>query len=330
MAKRKSKARALQPAVMKLNFAIPHGIQTSYCSISHCVSRLNRRFYRQGLNWAIANVKITQLPASAVGSGATCYVNSLPHTWSTANSWMKSYSLWKKQQDDALALTDSEETVARFRDFKISMETGHTVGTDLSPVSVGPGRSVGPFQTGLLSGQQIDPSEEWIGSQIVVPNDGAAGVNTEYLLHMVGADTATSKGIIQGYADSRAVPQSPDPVGPDIQLSWMQEMFDVGFDNQFVTNNAQARNNELPYDQDAYPGGSTNFIELENQGYNLNRSTVGLNVYNTGPFTAPCGLLRFDFLDDTVIAGSTNMNMITVTLVPGNHRGYLAETMEEF
>jgi len=189
----KNKTRTLQPAVMKLNFAVPHGTQTSYLSISHCVSRLNRRFYRQGLNWAIANVKITQLPASAVGSGSTCYVNSLPHTWSTANAWMKSFSLWKRQQDEAMALTSSQETVARYRDFKISMEDGHTVGTDLSPVSIGPGRTFGPFATGILTGQQIDPSEEWVGSQIVVPNDGAAGVNTEYSLHMVGADTATSK-----------------------------------------------------------------------------------------------------------------------------------------
>ena len=34
---------------------------------------------------------------------------------------------------------------------------------------------------------------------------------------MVGANNAAgSRGIIEGYADSRAYPQSPDPVSPDI------------------------------------------------------------------------------------------------------------------
>jgi len=331
MARRK-KSKTLAPAVMKLNFSVPQGTQTSYVSISHAVSRLNRRFYRQGLNWAVANVKVTQLPAAAVGSGSTCYVNSLPHTWTTANAWVKAYHSWKNQQDEAVDSANAESVVARYRDFKVSMESGHTVGLDLSPVSVGPGRTVGPFQTGLLTGQQIMPAEEWTASQILIPNDGAPGVTGEYTLHMVGALDApgNSKGIIQGYALSRSYPQSPDPIAPGVSAGWMSEMIDVGDDSSFVLANAEYNNNELPYDQNEYPGGETNFIELENQGYNLNRSTVGLNTFNTGPFTAPCGLLRFDFMDDAPIEGSTNMNIITITLVPGNHRGYLAETMEDF
>jgi len=335
MAKRSfnKKARALAPAVMKLHFVVPvtgTGSSTSYISISNAVSRLNRRFYRQGLNWAIANVKVSQLQGTAAASGSTCYVNTIPHTWTTANAWMKSFSLWKKQQDDALMASDSMETAARFRDFKIRMEFSHDLATNLSPVSVGPGRVVGPFQTGLISSSPVQLSPEWIQSQIVVPNDGAPGVTNEYSLHMVGPDVTTSKGMIQGYSDSRDRPHSPDPDAPIISLGWMQEMFDVGGDSTDVTDNAQFRNNELPYNQDAYPGGSTNFVELETQGYNWNQSTVGINTFHTGPFTAPCGLIRIDFLNQAELAGSTNQNLITVELVPGNHRGYLCETMEEF
>jgi len=329
----KNKTRSLQPAVMKLHFVVPQGTQTGYISISHSVSRLNRRFYRQGLNWAVGNVRITQLPASVTGSGSTCYVNSIPHTWAVANAWNKTMKLWLKQQNDALAATDSEDTAAAFRDFKISMEDGHVVGQDLVPVSIGPGRTVGPFQSGILAGQQVEPSEEWISSEIVIPNDGGPGVAGQYELHMVGPDAgapSNSKGMIEGYANSRNTPFNPDPVGPLVSTSFLSEMFDVGSTLDEVAVNAQNRNDELPYDQDDYPGGATNFIQLECQGYVLNRSTVGLNTYNTGPFTAPCGLIRVDFLDDAPIEGSTNVNVITVDLVPGNHRGYLAETMEEF
>lgn len=336
MAKRSfnKKARALAPAVMKLHFEITAaealGLSTAYISISHSVSRLNRRFYRQGMNWAVANVKVTQQPGAAGGS--TAYVNTLPHTWTTANAWLKAQKLWLKQQNEALMATDSMDTAARYRDFKVSMEEGHTVGVDLSPANFGPGRAPAfPLTFGPTSNlPALLASAEWEASQVVIPNDGAPGVTNEYNFHMVGIDTGTSKAIIQGYADSRDRPHSPDPDAPVISGSWMQEMFDVGDDSAQVTDNAQFHNNELPYDQDHYPGGSVNFTQLETQGVNWNQSTVGINTFNTGPFTAPCGLIRIDFTNQAPVAGSSSKNMITVELVPGTHRGYLAETMEEF
>ncbi len=334
MAKRKfnQKARALQPAVMKLHFAAAID-SINYIDISQCVSRLNRRFYRQGLNWAVANVKVTQQPGVTATAGSTAYVNSLPHTWTTANAWLKAFHAWKNQQDAAVESAGAESVVARFRDFKISMESGHVVGVGLSPQNLGHGRLIGPFQTGLVVNGMVDPSEEWTGSQIAIPNDGAPGVTNEYTLHMVGElDSAigNSKGIIQGYALSRSYPQSPDLIAPGVVAGWMAEMIDVGDDSGLVISNAEYNNNELPYDQDEYPGGETNFIQLETQGYNWNQSTVGVNTFNTGPFTAPCGLLRVDFNYQSAVEGSTGVNIITVELVPGNHRGYLCETMEEF
>lgn len=328
MARRKQiKARALQPAVMKMYFIADKNASQAIVSISHSASRLNRRFYRQGLNWAVKNVSVTTLAPTNPTLGSVAYVNTIPHTWTSANSWMKSYSLWKKQQDEALASTESVHTAARFRDFKISMEDGHTVGTDLSPVNMGPGRVVGPFPTHVVTSGPVLASAEWEASQIVIPNDGAPGVTNEYQVHMVGPDTGTSKGIIQGYADSRDRPHSPDPDAPVISLSWMQEMFDVGDDSQQVTDNAQFHNNELPYDQDNYPGGDTNLVQLETQGFQLNQSSIGRNTFNTGPFTAPCGLIRFDFSGQ---AETNELNIICVELVPGKSRGYLTESMEAF
>lgn len=333
MAKRKynQKARALQPAVMKMNFVVATNAASQYISLSHCASRLNRRFYRQGLNWAVANVKVTTLPALNSALGSVCYVNSIPHTWSVANAWLKTMKLWKKQQDEALASSDSLETAARWRDFKISMDNQHVVGTDLDPVTLGPGTVVGPFPTHVAFNSDLSISEEWLSSEIVLPNDGGPGVAGQYRLHMVGADVGgptNSKGMIQGYADSRATPTSPDPTGPVISGSFLAEMFDDGSTLDEVAVNAQNRNDELPYDQDAYPGGSTNMVQLETQGFNLNQSTIGRNTYNTGPFTAPCGLIRLDFAGQD--PANTEFNVITVELVPGSHRGYLCETMEDF
>jgi hypothetical protein len=337
MAKRSfnKKARTLQPAVMKLNFRIPKTSPdfVSYIDLSLCVSRLNRRFYRQGLNWAVGNVRFTTLAAADSVSGAQSYVSSLPHTWVTANAWMKTFSLWKRQQDEAIAESVSQDAVARFRDFKIFMEPGHTPANVMNPVQVGPGRFPFPGHTGLQTCPEVDQPEEWAFSEVVIPNDaGVAGDTQEYTLHMVGADTVVppSKGMILGYANSRAFPQSPDPVSNAVANSFMQQMFDVGETSDEVTSNAQFKNDELPYAQVAYPGGGANFVELENQGYNNNQSTIGVNTWNTGPFTAPCGLLRIDLQGFTTAETAGDWHIITISLVPGDHRGYLCETMEEF
>ena len=151
----KNKTRSLQPAVMRLNFRIASISPdfTGYIDISECVSRLNRRFYRQGLNWAVGNIRLTTLAAQSTIVGAQSYVSSLPHTWTVANAWMKSYSLWKRQQDDALAESESHEAAGRFRDFKIFMEEGHHIGANLlAPISVGPGRFPMPGAQGLQTG----------------------------------------------------------------------------------------------------------------------------------------------------------------------------------
>ena len=339
MAKRSfnKKARSLEPAVMKLHYALdtPEGANSSsthYLSITRDISRLNRRFYRQGLNMAVANVKVTTLPAAAGVAGSQCYVNSIPHTWPVAGAWVKAFHAWRDQQDAAIELMGGESAVARFRDFKISMEDGMTVGATANPVNLGPGRFVGAFAPGLKFTNDLDASEDWNASQIVIPNDVVPGVTVEYNLHMVGDSVATSKGIIHGYEQSRAFPQSPDPASPQVSTSWLNRMHDVGNDSDEIVDNAELNNNELPYDQNEYPGGKTNFINLETQGYNLNQSTVGLNTFNTGPFTAPCGLIRIDIQDviSSVSSGAGSHTIVEVTLVPGSHRGYLAETMEEF
>lgn len=327
--RKRTKVRTLEPAVMKLHFVAATD-STNYISIAHSLSRLNRRFYRQGMNWAVANVQVLQQPGSTPAGGSTSYVNTIPHTWPVANAWVKAYHAWKDQQDDAIAEMGGESGVARYRDFKISMEDGHTVGNDLSPVSLGPGRIVGPFQTGIISSAAVNASEDWQSSEVVIPNDGAPGVTGQYNLHMVGPSVAGSKGIINGYEFSRAFPQSPDPVNPSMSTSWLNRLHNVGDNSPEIIDNAVDRNDELPYDQNEYPGGGTNFIQLETQGMNWNQSVTGINTYNTGPFTAPCGLIRVDFLHQTPVSGSTGVNLITVTLVPGKHRGYLAETMEEF
>lgn len=315
MAKRKS--ANLEPAVMTITVSTPSvaagATGTSFVDLSQLASIVNRRFYRQGLNWAVSGFKLVTGP----GVTGTIYVKKIQNTWVASGAWEKAMRAWLKQQNDALA-NMSEPEPARFRDFKIFADEDHVTATyagNLLP------------QDGALPVAGTFLPGEWEESQIVIPNDGAPGVVTEYTLHMHGANTASSKALIQGYANSRNTPHSPDPVAPGpLDNNFYNSMFDVGGDNDDVVNNATDKNDNLPYDRDDYPGEAANGGAMQIHDIcQVTATTIGGLTYAKGG-NFPCGLVRLDFFN----TGSTSGNVgILIELMPGSHRGYLAEPMTE-
>lgn len=325
MAKRKysRKQSKIQPANLTFTLATPsvgQGLtQRFYLDLSQVASIVNRRFYRQGLNWAVAGIKVTSVVDGAI------IVGKIPNSWVASNAWRKAFESWRKQQDEALAEGGSESMKAAFNDFKVFMEPAHvTAGfaTNLLPID--------------MNGNTATAGT-WEPSQIVLPNvnadaSGSTVDPAERFLHMLGTNTfgALSRGILEGYADSRAYPQSPDPVGPDMgdTQNWMARMFDVGNDMEEVLDNATLRNDTLPYPQVDYPGGQGQLPGPEwhdfAQIYATSATTnVGVTRLKGGNF--PCGLIAIDW---TPIGDTANLVM-QIDLIPGNHRGYMAESMLE-
>lgn len=319
-----SRQRNIEPAPLIMTFAtVTTGTGVtlrSYVDLSQCASILARRFYRQGLNWGIAGIKVTSLQPGSVS------VLKIPNTWVASAAWEKAFSVWNKQQMDSIEEAGAESAVARFRDFKVFADVQH--------FTAGVAGNLLPLDgTGAIAAVG-----EWESSQIVVPQvlpdaSGTLIEPIEYGLHMVGVNNnaGLSRGIIEGYADSRAFPQSPDPVSPDIGSAnnWMRQMFDVGSDNTEITQNVTDRNDELPYPQVNYPGGETQLPGLEwhdfAQIYATSATTnVGITRIKGGNF--PCGLLAIDW---TPTGDNTANLVIQIDMIPGSHRGYLAEPMQD-
>lgn len=291
--------------------------------LSQMASLVNRRFYRQGLNWAVAGFKILTTQNGVLTT------KKLPNTWVTSNAWEKAFRAWNKQQMDTVEESGAESAVARFRDFKIHADTVH--------VTAGFAANLLPLDGQLPIKQAYAPGE-WESSLIVVPNsvdDGTGSITEprEWKLHMVGdnffgSSPLGSRGIIEGYADSRAYPQSPDPVSPAVDgtNNWMARMFDVGADTGEILDNATDRNDNLPYPQVNYPGGEVQApaLQVHDTSFITGTTLSGTTRVKGGNF--PCGLVRFDYANT---GGSTGNIVIQIDLVPGNHRGYLAEPMTE-
>lgn len=310
----------IQPAVSTILINVPASGE-GYLDLSQCASIVNRRFYRQGLNWAVAGFRCNQ--QQAIGGGRF-QIEKLPETWVMSNAWHKVFAAWRKQQSEALAASGQESVRAAFNDFKIHMDSVH--------VSKGFALNLLPVKAG---GGEFTPGE-WQASQIVIPNSAADASGsevdaTEYVLHMVGSALSVpgSRGMIGGYSFSRSVPQSPDPAivgtnttGPN---NWMRNMFDVGNDDEEVLANAATRNDELPYPQDDYPGGGIQAPVLQLHAHTDITTTISAvnNSFFMPGTQVPCGLLKFK--------NETNQVMeVFIDLVPGHHRGYLCEPMQEF
>ena len=103
MARKKMGMAKLQPAVKTLIFSylVPGesqgtpGTSTNYIDLSQCASIANRRFYRQGINWAVSGIKVLSQPSLTSGTlNGSVTVSKLPETWVMSNAWEKGFRAW--------------------------------------------------------------------------------------------------------------------------------------------------------------------------------------------------------------------------------------------
>lgn len=322
------KRRKVEPAVETLTISLPIG--TSYCDISQIASLANRRFYRQGLNWAVSEIKLFKSAPQELGS-AFVSLSKLPNTWVMSNSWHKGFAAWQKMNREALE--EAESVRPRFLDFKIYADDVHHAagfGNNLLPYSALPSQAT---------------AGEWESSKYVVPDAPGGTVNNFEILAVgasfpgAGASTLNAVSLIEGYANSRALPAVVDPNVPDdladangpTPENWLGALFNEGTSQvDQVLDDMRTENDQAPYpfENDGvhldtmYPGGETQLAGLQNHDTVVFNPGTHANVVRMSGGTFPCGLMKFNNSTDAAVD-------VLIRLVPGPHRGYLAMPMQE-
>ncbi len=324
MARRKAHRRNKHTSgMMRMKFQIPTasnpvvGSTTEFIDLAQSLSQSSRRFYRQGYCYRVVGVEIVS--AANAGTGFVT-VSTVPTTWVASGAWQKSFAAFNKMNDQVL---ENEPSIKpRFHDFKHYLDEDHVLKQSA------PGESDGnllPLEA-FFTGQ----SAEWDYSKIQIPNDAAVGNTVTHVLHMVGPEVGAptqSLPMIQGYADSRAVPQSPDPALNQPQNSWMNQLFDDGDNFQEITAVLSDDNDELPYDQDGYIGGATiaPYAQIMGEGL-ISATTVGGETWINGGM-AYSGLLRID--NDLTGDQADSVVDVIVYLAPGDYKGIDAIPMQD-
>lgn len=325
----------IAPCERTIVTSIPNG--WGILDIGWALSQQNRKAYRQGMEYAIANVEIFGLDPASEGS---VQMYRLPNTWVTANAWVKAFKVWREQQDDAVEAAGARSSVARYRDFKLYYNNGHYAG------EIGGTALTQMHPSGFLSqatANLIDAGArmDWEYSTFVVPNlDGVGGVTEDFYAGLLGTDTGSYRGLIHAYAHSRARPNPVDPsnvdqMGPAPEGGLFVEMQDVGEDMQEIIEGVREQNDAAPYviggvdsTEEFYPGGENNPAPSGTDYLGLSQDRLIVRAGSTiatdssGPFTALLGMLLFS-------NGTGGAIEARVHIAPGNYHGVLARPMQE-
>jgi len=302
----------MQPAQTVLTYTIPDGV--SYIDIAEGLSQVNRRAYRQGMEYAVGKVTFGFQGNPVQILNVQLFCQTAGNTWSVHNAWKKAYSVWIKQQRRARRLV-GQSAKPTWEDFKVYLDDAHRAGTKLG-VLAGDGGAVG---TG-----------EWDYSKLVHVDDAEASFD-EWYLHIIGGHVAdTDKGLILAYQRSRATVQAEDP---DLPAEYSSNMYaqlaeDVDLAAGEVAENMEDENDEPPYDQDDYPGSDTNSDAPWQQQFAI--ASTALPVGTVPGFVAQCGLIKFELNAHAPADGSDTTAPSTVAmvhLVPGSYKGVMAAPM---
>lgn len=301
----------------------PEVFPTGWVDIAQCLSLMNRKAFRQGMEYYIESWSIS----SSQPCDASLF--TLDESWVNTNAWVKAFHTWLKSQEQ---LDDFDQIKGRYHDFKVFMSRDHQDDGVIANLL--------PYDFSLAQSAVVSPSVmyEWAESHIQIPNDGAVGTTNEYDLHMLGPDQpasagSRSKGIVAGYAESRARPQTLDPNTTMNLFSWMDSAFDDG-DNLFeIRSDVQSENDTPPYliDQDTsiefYPGG-TQYLSGAGDGMTVQHAlainpALGSYIIKRGPgFVAPLGLVRIVGTPETIF-------QITLNIAVGPYKGVMARPMQD-
>lgn len=304
------------PTVTRLSFEMA-GNDTMFIDIAQALSAVNRRAYRQGLYYYVNSVELYDQQSN------TYDIHVLPDTWITRAAHRRAKGVFDAMNEKALHASGT--ITPKYHDFKVYLDNLHrTTGTTV------------PSLYHDNAAHTPMASDDWAYSRMVSADDDGDGSQNadEFYLHMIGAHSGSSDnwnsiGVIKSYGDSRAQPQTSNPVVPtELLADPLVNMFD-GSEEQTneILENLGDDNDAVPYDANVYVGENTNSLT---QVARLSTHEGGGGRVSIGAgFCAPCGLIMVDPENGAGNTGGNDGNQyrIVLNLAVGTYNGVYAERM---
>jgi hypothetical protein len=318
MARKNSTPVKTQPAVVSLFYEMPTSVAgvSRFIDLSSDLSRLNRKLMRQGYQYAVAGVTVTD--DVGVVSALDVSISTAGNTWITQNAWTKGRALWDEMNQEVL--DDNPSVQVKWADYKVSLTENMAAANTIAALN----GAAGAFPGGY----------EWAKSTYVVPQhdvDPATGLvqpALEFTACLVGPDDLPNGvfSLVKAYEDSRATVQDITPNVPTaLPTSFYLQLTDDGSQDPELATVIIDQNDQPPYSMNAgaYPGGAAfTTSEATTRVARGVKNDFTPTLHLPG-FTAECGLLRID----AVRSVGTDNCRIQIHLAPGSYRGVMAVPM---
>ncbi len=300
-----------------LHFNLSHtgdGEDNHYVDLAFLLSAANRRTYRQGMVYHIANIVFDDADGDA-----DIDVCTIPNTWNTQAAWELGFTKWHQQQ--AAAARSLGIDLGTWSDFKINLNADMETDVDQAALIDVNGNT---FSYG-----------DWDKSVFEIPQDGATDP-TEADIIMMGNRAGTYPNITQvsllnELEKAMEVPME-DPALPSgastcIYSVLSPEQSDAEVLAE-VVQNIEDHNDLPPYDRYKVMGAGTAGSGRPSSPWVARTCMIkgggstSSPVAAVGGFAAPCGLLMIE-----TNAGADNSIGVTIELVPGEYKGVHAYPM---
>lgn len=281
-------------------------IDYHWADIGRLMSQINRRFYRQGGTYHIANISILDTDGDV-----DIQFSGLPTTWCVKAAWRKAFELWKQQR---ASVQDVTPLSSKWADFKIFMNNASRT-WDFLNFTDSQGDAMG---TG-----------DWSYSKMFLDEDGD---NTDdFFLHMMGANdgslpggTCNSASLLANYEDVLQIPQqAPElPDNANISLFTLMSKGGEGTElNNDLVDYMETDNDEPPYSTELVPGAKTASGDPWVYREVSIKTAQAPSVMIPG-FAVPLGLLAVKTTSST----DDNVIDLIIELVPGKYKGIQYES----
>ena len=301
------------------NSATP-GTETShFIDLAKELSAINRRLYRQGKVYQVANISVT---SRNTVNGLVSF-STAPDTWVTRAAWNRGFKMYEHMTKLVLDAPGSRSLKGRYNDYKVYLSDDHRTSTSTNTRALDNGNN----QVG---------SGEWVYTKYQSP-DGTTGAD-EFTAHLTGAhapglgggDTYASISLIQSYGEARATVNTDSPnVDSDGDDDPLLNLFDAGTQVDEISNNLSNDGDQPPYKLvqggdlatlgDHYPGAASNLPKpMVNRlaGIGQQGGTSAPTVMLPG-FTAIAGLIEVEIQSDA----PSDVFDVIIELAPGSYKG---------
>ena len=284
--------------------------------IAKLLSQVNRRAYRQGMVYHVANIVFDDAQGDA-----TINVGTVPNTWTAQASWQLGFKAWLEQQRNAMESLGIDE-LGRWSDFKIP------INEDMRD---------DPDQFGVIDIEgNTFPAGDWDYSRFVIPDDGGADPN-DCDITMMGASSGshpnyTRVGLRQQLQWALEIPQED----PNLAANSNFSVYSLMSPDQPSTHvlrdviaDIETDNDLPPYSSTLVPGGGTPGAGVPAEPWVARTCMIkggagtASPVAAVGGFAAPLGILVIE----TGSSVDGNVIGMNIELVPGEYKGVHAYPM---